>query len=173
MKNNWLSFTLDEDIRLELYNLGLFISKKLKFDNMSYDGIHMTSVFLGKQLKSGDIDKIYAIIDKYSLNGEFKFVGLEFFPPTKNNLIVAKFETDRDTMKKVEKIKQNIRDELKYDIDESLFNPHVTLGKLSISKSDLDNLIKTNILKEMIEKSKFDRTGFMIYFNSPMYLCGN
>lgn len=169
MANNWLSFTISDDARTLLNDLAVKISETYSFNPMTKDDLHMTCVFLGKQFKKKDMDAIDKIINAHNLKGEFKFVGLEFFPPTKNNLIVARFEVSKEVLKNVLSIKTQIRDTLGYQIDMDQLIPHVTLGKFSLSKSDLAELISKGSLHD-IKVSEDLR--FKINEPLPVYMCG-
>ena len=168
MKNIWFSFTLPESIRSKLDIIAIKISETIPFSPMRYDDIHMTCIFLGKQPKSQDIAQIESIIKSHNLKGMMRFIGLEFFPPTKNNLIIARFDAAKEVLKIIEQIKQDIKDIMKYDIDMEII-PHITLGKINLSKTELIDLISKGLDKSDLDLSDLN---FIIDSEKPLYLCG-
>lgn len=168
MKNIWYSFTLPESIRKKLDIIAKKLSETIPFSSMEYNDIHMTCIFLGKQCKSKDIEKINDIIRLHTIKGIMKFIDLEFFPPTKNNLIVAKFITTKEVLRTIEKIKEDIKHKMNYDIDMEMM-PHITLGKINLSTSELMNLVVKGLDKSDIDLTDLD---FIIDCDNPLYLCG-
>jgi 2'-5' RNA ligase len=171
MSNSWLSFTLPGQAQLKLHDLCKILSTKFKFNPMSYDGLHMTAVFMGKSYKSKDQDRIFELIEEIKLSGSFEFDRLDFFPPTKNNLIVAIFKSSsKDIHEKLKLLKIKISDELGYEVDNGEFLPHVTLGKLIITRKQLAMLIKENSLVDI--SKDVNNVNFNINVHNPLYLCG-
>jgi 2'-5' RNA ligase len=170
MKNNWLSFTLPDDVRNNLYNLTQIIENKyqIKFKPMTKEDLHMTCIFLGKQLKKDHMDIIFQIIKSYNLIGLMRYSHIDFFPPNKKNLIVLRFITSQDVIKTVQKIKQAITDKLGYTIETNELIPHITLGKLLVNKIELADIIDNNSLKQIKIDMCFD---FSINNECPLVMC--
>lgn len=169
MRNNWLSFTIPDDVRAKLNDLAIVLSETYSFNPMTKDDLHMTCVFLGKQFKKKDMDVINQIINAHNFTGEFKFVGLDLFPPNKKNLIVARFEGSNNILKNVLSIKTHIQNTLGYIIDTDQLVPHITLGKLSINKSELSELINSG---KVTNTKLSTELNFTINVSQPLYMCG-
>ena len=93
-RNNWLSIEIDSSIRKKLHDAGTIIKQMLSninisFDNMTYDNIHMTAIFLGENLhklnshKPDIIQKLQIIFLNELMILEFKFINFQLFPPNK------------------------------------------------------------------------------------------
>mmetsp|Transcript_3816 Transcript_3816/g.4673 ORF Transcript_3816/g.4673 Transcript_3816/m.4673 type:complete len:181 (+) Transcript_3816:50-592(+) len=178
MRNSWLSFTIPNEIRSRLHDIALNIASKTKFDPMPYNYIHMTAVFLGN--KTRVTPEMLDIVAQYDLSGAFRFDRLEYFPPSKLNLIVAIFETDNSEIAiKLAEMRKQLKNEFGFDMSErdlqaQLFVPHFTLGKLNLTKRELDYLINTNFLQN-IENEIENKGDFMFEVeqtDSPLHLCG-
>ena len=172
MKNNWLSFIIPDDIRDNLYNFTQIIDTKyqLKFKPMTKEDLHMTCIFLGKQLKKDHINTIDQIIKSYNLIGMMKFSHIEFFPPNKKNLIVLRFITSKDVIKTIQKIKQSITEKLGYKIESDELIPHITLGKLLVTKTELSDIVSNNSLNHIKIDMSFN---FSINNDNPLIMCGS
>jgi 2'-5' RNA ligase len=173
MRNNWLSFMFPEETRNELYHLCTKLSGLFNFNQMAYNDLHMTSIFMGKNYKSKDHERLFKLVEEEKISGFFEFDRLEFFPPAKKNLVVAIFKMSKDVQKKIKALKAKIKEELKYDIDDDDFVPHITLGKISITRKELELVIKKNPLIELAA-SIHDKSliNFSINIHEPLYLCG-
>jgi 2'-5' RNA ligase len=135
---------------------------------MAKDDLHMTCIFLGKQLKKEHLDVIFQIIKSYNLFGLMKYSHVDFFPPNKKNLIVLRFITSKDVIKTVQKIKQSISDKLGYTIETNELIPHITLGKLLVTKTELFDIIDNNPFKQI----KIDMcVDFPINNECPLVMC--
>lgn len=176
MRNNWLSFTLPQKTRDALHELANSISRIAKFRIMDYNSFHMTAVFLGEQFTRKDYDTLFQLIDESRLRKDpgllFEFEGLEFFPPTKRNLVVAKFGISKVFGDVIQVLKQDIRDKMGYRIPEEGFIAHVTLGKLAISTHELLDLIKSDALKGLSNKFHTNELNFSVDRNEPLYMSG-
>lgn len=203
MKNAWLSMTIPDDHRTFLFSLAKFLETKFetmnqKFNIMKKDDLHMTSVFLGKQYKQKDHDKIFEIVSRFNFHHTrhhtlhhtqhhmmFKIKSITLFPPTKNNLIIIKYDIDKTFHDELKKLKATLRTELSYIIDgdnvddnEDDFIPHVTLGKLSLTKDEIKDLVSSGRLEKFYEEfqqSNIDNliVDFAIDENLPMYMSGS
>ena len=176
MRNNWLSFTLPDDLRNLLHDVAKKLVNSTKFSPMAYDDLHMTAVFMGKSYREKDREILFEIIASHRLMGSLTFDKLIFFPPSKNNLIVALFKAPVDLSNRVCKLKKEIRERLGYDVPESEltkhFIPHVTLGKLNLTKNELADLMKIDILQKLGDASIKNGTSFDVDSDNPLYLCG-
>ncbi|VBB18095.1 hypothetical protein YASMINEVIRUS_558 [Yasminevirus sp. GU-2018] len=176
MRNSWLSFTLPDDLRNLLHEVARKLSNSTKFSPMALDDLHMTAVFMGKSYREKDRDVLFEIIASHKLSGRFTFDKLIFFPPSKNNLIVALFKAPVDLMNRVCQLKKDIKEKLGYDVPVSEltqhFIPHVTLGKLNLTKYEVSELIKLDILQKMGEASFKNGASFEVNTDEPLYLCG-
>jgi 2'-5' RNA ligase len=185
MKNNWLSISFPEEHRLFLFELVKFLessfeSKNQKFNIMKKEDLHMTSVFLGKQFNKKDHDKLFEIISRFNFN-ECKFVinSVILFPPTKNNLIIVKYDTDKVFHNELKKLRSAIRSELSYDIEDDDFIPHVTLGKLSLTKIEIKELSSSKIIENIYNDFLTNDTDrqiiseFKMNNENSMYMCGS
>jgi 2'-5' RNA ligase len=180
MRNNWLSFTLPEGTRQNLYDICSKLNKMFKINTMRFNNLHMTAVFMSKWYVSRDHDKLFELINKANLSGSFEFDKLVFFPPSKKNLVVAVFKISKTSgiEKNLKLLKNSIRSELGYDVDMDDFIPHVTLGKMIMTKQELNELIKQDKcplseLTESILNGDVDKKlDFQINDENPLYLCG-
>lgn len=186
MKNSWLSFTIPDKLRGNLSSICQSIASRTNFQPMTYENIHMTAIFLGRVCLQVRIEEehVLDIVSRHDLRGNFRFDRLEYFPPGKSNLIVAIFKTDNqeEIVAKLGRIKHELNDELGYDISLSAevqssnnndFVPHFTLGKLKLTKSDLDELLNDDgFLSEINDEIMNKDTGLKLKEDHPLYLCG-
>mmetsp|Transcript_9601 Transcript_9601/g.11155 ORF Transcript_9601/g.11155 Transcript_9601/m.11155 type:complete len:233 (+) Transcript_9601:343-1041(+) len=139
------------------------------------DRLHMTLVFCGEgllKLSSDELSKVHAEMDQavrryppQEVNRMLELTGFDLFPPTKCNLLVAKFTAPP--------MLQALRRELWQILlaaggkqgtcamtDDSEWIPHVTLGKFKASSTQI-GLLKCSGLKDRFMRSSVvsDRDG--------------
>ena len=180
MANNWLSFTLQNHTRDALHEISKIIEHFVAFRCTYAQSLHMTAVFLGKQVKSKDVPLLFETMDDVVLSGEFKFNKLMFFPPGNGQLIVAQFDCSANVKPMLSRFKQSLRTTMNYQIDHKTdkenYIAHVTLGKVMIGKNDLKHLKKSNILEQIMEtfRETFEESHLDMAIDSenPVYMCG-
>jgi len=179
MKNNWLSFTIPNELRRDLRALSLFIENQTSFNPMSFENIHMTAMFFGKVPVREQ--EVIDIVSRHNLSGSFEFDKLEFFPPSKRNLIIARFKmSSPEISNTLNEIKKELSDELGYVFAEkdlkSDFVPHITLGKLKVSSNELHDLINSTFLTDLEHDAVGERHDLRFDIgcggSAPLYLCG-
>lgn len=165
-KNSYLVIKLQEDTRERLHNIAssLFADKdEIQFDVMNINDLHMTFFFASDKLchfKKEKLSELYDLIQKSCNNNlsnnlpsnsfNLRFKCLSFFPPEKKNLVVAIFEHNQFLIEKRNQIFKAIKSlnnpELSTLIDnDSEWLPHITLGKLRVSKDVLSKIELPNI----------------------------
>ena len=173
MRNTWLSFAIPSNFIDELYNICESIYDQIKFKPMRENELHMTAIFLGKQIKTPDIDIISDIIRDMVNDGKFegqcKFEKLSYFPPNKKNLIVAEYSCPDQIKQDLLELKEILRIKLNYNITDEEFIPHVTLGKLMLTKKELCEIHKSGLL-DSININKAELT-FDIHKVFPIEMC--
>lgn len=152
--------------------MSLNIASKAAFSPTAKENLHMTAIFFGKTLI--DVPRVFDIVSHYNLSGKFSFDRLEYFPPSKCNLIVAIFKSNDEISQKLGSIKNELSDELGYNLQPcEEFIPHVTLGKLKLTKTELDDIINSSFLADF-ENEIENRNDLMYVIDEyePLYLCG-
>lgn len=180
-RNSYLVISLSDKLRSNLYLLAQNIKKSianidngngnLDFDLMELENIHITFFFTGEllhklsriQLKKW-YDSVTVIINEVlndaKLNESLmiQYTGLDLFPPTKSNLIVAKFEVDNLLDEMYKKIKESSKHLL--GSESSKLNmewiPHCTLGKIRAPKTIVTDIGNKGINDIMIKNIKVE-----------------
>ncbi len=178
-RNSYLVISLSDKLRSNLYLLAQNIKKSianidngdgnsnLDFDIMELENIHITFFFTGKllhklsriQLKKwsdGVILIIKEVLNNDKLNESLmiQYTGLDVFPPTKSNLIIAKF----DVSNLLHKMYQKIAEFSKHFLgnESSGLNmewiPHCTLGKIRAHKTMVAD-IGNKVIKDIVRKN--------------------
>ena len=138
MHNNWLSFTLPDLSREELYKNVQLVN--IPFKPMSHSDLHMTMMYFGKIIHDRTKYNIMVNIMKQietKKTFKFTFKCYSYFPYTKKNHIVAIYDTTPDCYEYVKTVRSTLKKAGIVDPDES-FIPHVTMGRI-IGKSVYDN----------------------------------
>ena len=177
MRNVWISVTLDPDLRDKLYKIGVGINEKVNFSFMDYNDLHMTALFLGEKCKKRDI--IENILQRFAdefkemQNEKIKFTKASFFPPTKNNLIVLEYECTKNFKNKLETLKKEFTTEFGVVFEDREYVPHITLGKLNLTKKQLSELINSDFLNKLNDKLCNNKLDILVSSEEPLYICGN
>jgi 2'-5' RNA ligase len=177
---NWISLKLPSDVTTwlssETINLKKFISNcnsqsnldfKLDFDPMLLEDLHLTLIFCGsyfKNLDKNQISKVNSILHDFELIiFELSFDRFELFPPGKENLIIAKFKLDFNTLRAVTTLKSKLYKVLNMKEEISELIPHITLGKIKFY----------NPQKYSVDLNKYQSTLIVPQFEtSGTYICG-
>lgn len=164
-KNAFLALQIDEDTLSALERVGrslaedpaslLNMPEGVGFDFQT--NLHMTFLFFGEHLRNLQADKLRAVhaliceavSDALSQTDApttpLEFMGFELFPPTKCNLVVARFKATTALMNLRDTILASCRAQ-DISLPASLFtliagegawSPHVTLGKIRASSSQI------------------------------------
>ena len=144
MKNTWLSFSFDDDIREQIFGINSLLDTN-KISAMGYCDSHMTAVFFGKRLMGLNKevlkqinDSICEIVKKYDANITLKFEKFTLFPPNKENIVVALYKPNKVLNNIVKEIKLKFP-KLCDETDE--FIPHITIGKINNGEEiDINNI---------------------------------
>lgn len=100
---------------------------------------------------------------------ELPFKRFEFFPPRKQNLIIARFEAPKSLVKLRRQLWQCcLRHNASLKIDDEWL-PHVTLGKLQASKAQLGN-VSCKALEPFAPKMPIMVNGLMLLGMRPKQL---
>ena len=190
-RNSYL--VLSDKLRSNLSQLAQNIKKSianidngnLDFDLMELENIHITFFFTGEllhklsriQLKKW-YDMITLIIKEVLTDSKqndplmIKYTGLDLFPPTKANLIVAKFEVDNLLDKMYQKIVEASNHLL--GNESSRLNvewiPHCTLGKIRAPKTivaDIGNKVINDIMIKNIKVEDAPIDGLLLCGEIP------
>jgi len=192
-RNSYLVISLSDKLRSNLYLLAQNIKKlivnidngNLDFDIMELENIHITFFFTGEilhklsriQLKNWYENVILIITEVLSdakLNEPLmiQYTGLDLFPPTKCNLIIAKFEVSNLVHKMYQKIAESSKHLL--GSDSAGLNiewiPHCTLGKIRAPKTmvtDIGNKVIKNIMQENIKIEDTPIDGLLMHGEIP------
>jgi 2'-5' RNA ligase len=142
MKLAYVSITVPEDhIKLLCQLTGKMAEHLVKhgitFEPMAGTEIHMTLAFIGHKLQSQSKDKLMEIYEAIEVfNGklcdeDFEFTQYDYFPLTKRNLFVARYQPSKSGLQKIKELKLKLHsmgfldEDLKDD-----FAAHITLGKI-------------------------------------------
>jgi len=127
------------------------------FDPVPSEALHMTFLFFGEHLRNLPADElrrlhgaVQAEVQGWTSAGEpptmpLAFSGFEFFPPEKTNLVVARFKATPGMLKLRAAVLAACREHAVslpasyYSLieGEGTWSPHVTLGKIRASRSEL------------------------------------
>ena len=175
-RNSYLVLSLSEKLRTNLSILAENIKNSmatidsgngnLDFNPMEPENIHMTFFFTGMllhKLSSLQLKKWYDMVSliikgtvregKQDEPLMIKYTGLDLFPPTKSNLIIAKFRVDPLLDKMYQKIVSASipllgEETSKLNVE---WIPHCTLGKLRAPKTIVAD-IGNKVIKDMVGK---------------------
>jgi len=147
----WVSLVLGEDTREELLALVGQVQdvSPVALDAMARADLHMTLAFLGtsitkKQLapaQRGALDVAMSAFDGAAA-ATLSLVGLELFPPGKQNLLIARFHADKTALARVRALQEACYTAGLLSHDEwarvvsAPFAPHITLGKFRGMRAD-------------------------------------
>eukprot|EP01124_Arcella_intermedia_P015082 TRINITY_DN21610_c0_g3_i1.p1 TRINITY_DN21610_c0_g3~~TRINITY_DN21610_c0_g3_i1.p1 ORF type:complete len:195 (+),score=33.06 TRINITY_DN21610_c0_g3_i1:37-621(+) len=181
-RTNWLSTNLPDDVRDALSQVAQSIQQNpeavfgdgtITFDPMAHEDIHMTILFIGDglhRLKFDVLNKFHQSCQALGSSKEFplRFTGYSLFPPEKNNLIVARFTTEKPFHAFTERLVtcteqvglQGIR--AKHN-----FEPHITLGKIGANKEQIQKLIKRGLQVAPLNIQQFKTDGYYLSGATP------
>ena len=134
----------------------------LGFDATAAERLHMTFVFCGDSLLTLPADRLTdlnqqieaAICRAQALHIEapaLQFVAFELFPPTKNNLLIARFEAPMRLRMLRHELWEICRAAGVAKSDDSEWLPHVTLGKFRASKAQTGRLTCVGLVQRLDE----------------------
>jgi 2'-5' RNA ligase len=186
-KNNWLSVNINDGKRQYLYDIENMLVEELGkegiiFSVMEYNAIQMTALFMGDYLyKLNQANAFLKLITDQKQEYEFKFIGLELFPPKKHNLVVARFACSKDMTTRIRDMANIIDTVAETNIDKfHNFIPHITLGKINLSEVKDDTLETSSLEKNTYRKLSLaisrvqERIDLekLNFSSSGLYLCG-
>ena len=163
--NSWLSFTFtsNEFTKMNIVNRTL---QEHDLDIMKSNGIHMTSVFIGKSFQGKQVTVLKAANQfikehtKKLKTLKLKFDKFDYFPqnaePNKRRLMVALYEQDKHLLEWNLELRKKLIEFGLCDYDKPLL-PHVTIGYVK----------GKNLPKLSDVKTKYPDVNI-----KGMYLCG-
>ena len=142
MKLAYVSITLPESYTKLLGQLTQKLALHLAthgitFEPMAESEIHMTLAFMGHKLTGSSKEsllELYEVIEVFNQNlsaCDFEFTQYDYFPETKRNLFVARYQPRKVGLQKIKELKLQL-DAMGF-LDEKLtdeFAAHITLGKI-------------------------------------------
>ncbi len=142
MKLAYVSITLSEAYTKLLSQLTSKMTTHLAtngitFEPMAESEVHMTLAFMGHKLVGSSKEaliKLYEVVEAFnqSLSAcDFEFTKYDYFPETKRNLFVARYQPSKVGLQKICELKHKLY--LMGFLDEKLtdeFAAHITLGKI-------------------------------------------
>jgi 2'-5' RNA ligase len=143
----WVSLTLKEDTRDALILLANNVheASPVALDTMKRDDLHMTLAFLGVLKKPTPVQKT-ALETAMAVFGSSvtsaTLIGLELFPPGKQNLLIARFDIDKAGLARVRELQRAchavglVNKEEWERILVTPFVAHITLGKFRGMRAD-------------------------------------
>ena len=135
-RNSWFSFTFAKSKydKMNVINRTLYT---YDLDIMKDDGVHMTSVFMGKSLQGKQVTVLKAVNQfitehmKKLKTLNLKFDKFDYFPqnavPSKRRLLVALYEQDKHLLEWNLELRKKLIEFGLCDYDEPLL-PHITIG---------------------------------------------
>jgi len=148
--NSYICVALQNSVKDLLYNYASDVSKyNPTFKVMDKEDLHMTFIFLGSNKKYKEIQNINNIVITHNTNINtfcFKSICPELFPPTKQNLLIVKFQSS-DT---VNLIRKQLVTQL--GVQDTEFIPHITLGKFvgKVEKRNLPDFTSINFMSDSL-----------------------
>lgn len=149
--NLWLSLVLAPAAKDALQQCisQIQTTSPVPLDAMSHKDMHMTLVFMGsssRSMLSAKRVELQQLMDSFTVDAtrgtSLQFEAFELFPPTKRNLLIAKYAVQGEELKAVRKLQAEcfaagfVSDEEHNQRLESEFVAHVTLGKFRGMKAD-------------------------------------
>jgi len=147
MKPNYITFELNEEstsISGLIDVIGTIAENHhIRFDPISPEQIHMTVVFLGNIMKGMQKQQralLMNVTNSLYIDPAiaFTFAGLELFG-NHQNLLIAKFSTAKTNIDTIISFKKKF--ECFGTRPEDFFVPHITLGKISSTSSEVNNIL--------------------------------
>lgn len=159
-KNSYFCLALPDETEAELVRLAEMmesdaercLGSPVSFRAMERDAVHVTALFCGEALAQLDTASLTSFYQQFlsaaqrvaATQSHLKFVGYDFFPPEKKNLVIARFvastelQAFRDEVARIACI-AGLAEADRLDPDEA-WMPHATLGKIGATKADLGRL---------------------------------
>lgn len=186
--NSWLSLDLAPGIRdaLKICIKQVQGSSPVFLDEMSDEGMHMTLVFFGSNLRGftpsrrAELDEIlntFHTNNTTSRVSTLEFEALELFPPSKRNLLIAKYRIsgqDLDALRKLQIgcFELGLVSENEHDKSQGTdFVAHITLGKFRGMKANQSSLVDKAIADVNATLTPEFKRTLALPFQSA-YLCG-
>jgi len=182
-KNSYLAVGITAQTRQSLHAAALgchavAAQHQCNFDTMSFDDLHITFFFMGEALRPLSSDQLGsfhqsvadAVLEADLPAQQLHFESLELFPPTKTNLIVAKFAVSAELRRLQMQVLELARmhgiggsDSQRQQLygDDS-WTPHCTLGKLQAPSSSVARVGERVIKQLSIEMDGATGTGLVM-----------
>ncbi|ATZ80524.1 RNA ligase domain containing protein [Bodo saltans virus] len=149
MKPDYIKLDLPHELISNVCNISTWIkdNNEFQFVPVEYEQIHMTICFLSNYIKKNKKESIvYEMMNKFPFdNTEIKFKKYALFPESKENLIVAIFDTSITFHTNVINFQKNVYNKLGItDNEQYHFTAHITLGKI-MNKND-KTIVNLNVI---------------------------
>lgn len=161
-RSNYIALNLEQTFITNIQNIlddvkNILNTNGYVFEKSNLSDLHMTLVFLGNILLTDKSNKLIKIDDKINyftnnFNGlTLEFDQFDFFNSRNKNLIVMKFKCNDPNFIKNMILYKNSFVELGAK-KENYFTPHITLGKIkssqtNVNATDIKNILNVSTIK--------------------------
>ncbi|KAH8594851.1 hypothetical protein B0O99DRAFT_165256 [Bisporella sp. PMI_857] len=185
--SSYISLVLSPTAKDALQSLACEINlvSPVALDPMPYPEMHMTLVFLGANLARQPPNKRTALSHLLSTfpscqsppQPSLQFTALELFPPTKRNLLIARYNIDGQNLDAVRELQKACYEQGLVSEEEHIksqgsdFVAHVTLGKFRGMRADQSSAVEKAVLQVSAFLGETGRQALELPFEAAC-LCG-